>query len=76
MRLQSLNILAGIGFLVSLVSAQDASHWAQIASKAKNGVIKLDSNSYSAMIDNPNKDYSVVVELTAMGTQFKCAPCR
>lgn len=71
MRLLSLALLAGIAL------AEDAAHWSQIASKSPNGVIKLNSESYEAILGGgSDRDYSVVVELTAMGNQFKCQPCQ
>ncbi|KAF8682273.1 Acid phosphatase-like protein [Rhizoctonia solani] len=43
---------------------------------AKNGgVIKLDSELYD-VITAKDREWSVVVQLTAMGDQFKCEPCR
>lgn len=70
MRLSSLALLAGVAL------AQDAAHWAGLAAKSKNGVIKLDSEAYEAILAGPDREYSVVVELTAMGSQFKCQPCQ
>jgi oligosaccharyltransferase complex subunit gamma len=81
MRFSSIPLLA----LAGIAYAQDAAHWAQLASKSKDGVIKLDSASYEAILKGGSgsgsgtgqeRDYSVVVELTAMGSQFKCAPCQ
>ena len=43
---------------------------------AKNGgVIKLDPSLYE-LITGPDREWNAVVQLTAMGDQFKCAPCR
>jgi oligosaccharyltransferase complex subunit gamma len=72
MRLLSLAVLAGLAFAQD---AQDAAHWSQVASQSKNGVIKLDSASYEAILGGSDREYSVVIELTAMGSQFKCQPC-
>lgn len=43
---------------------------------AKNGgVIKLDSSLYD-LITSSDREWSAVVQLTAMGDQFKCEPCK
>jgi oligosaccharyltransferase complex subunit gamma len=79
MRFSSIPFLALTSTLAGLALAQDAAHWAQLASKSKDGIIKLDSASYEALLKGQpgqDRDYSVVVELTAMGSQFKCAPCQ
>jgi oligosaccharyltransferase complex subunit gamma len=79
MRLSSIPLAAFAAASATLAYAQDAAHWASIASKAKDGIIKLDSASYEAILNGgPGKerDYSVLVELTAMGSQFKCQPCQ
>jgi len=42
--------------------------------EANNGVIKLNSAEFEA-ITAADRDWSVVVQLTALGNEFKCAPC-
>ena len=83
MRMRLPNTLALLGAAaaasLALVQAQDAAHWASLASKSKDGIIKLDSASYDAILKGApgqDRDYSVVVELTAMGSQYKCQPCQ
>ncbi|CAE7206315.1 unnamed protein product [Rhizoctonia solani] len=50
---------------------------AKLASLAaqNGGVVKLDAELYDT-ITAKDREWSVVVHLTAMGDQFKCAPCR
>ncbi|KAK1925155.1 hypothetical protein DB88DRAFT_488109 [Papiliotrema laurentii] len=57
-----------------LAIASSAEHWATLASKSKDGVIKLDSQSYDDLL-SADRDYSVSVVLTALPAQFKCQPC-
>lgn len=38
-------------------------------------MIKLDPSLYE-LITGPDREWNAVVQLTAMGDQFKCAPCR
>lgn len=47
---------------------------AELAAK-NGGVIKLDPALYD-VITSPDREWNAVVHLTAMGDQFKCAPCR
>lgn len=47
---------------------------ASLAAK-NNGVVKLDAALYDA-ITASDREWSAVVQLTAMGEQFKCAPCK
>lgn len=58
-----------------LAIASSAEHWATLASKSKDGVIKLDSQSYDDLL-SADRDYSVSVVLTALPAQFKCQPCQ
>ena len=44
-------------------------------SEANNGVINLNSNSYDRFTEG-KRDYGMVVLLTALDSQFNCAPCR
>jgi len=53
----------------------DALKFSALAASSPGGVIKLDSQSFDA-ITAAHRDWSVVVQLTAMGTEFKCAPCK
>ncbi len=52
MRLSSIPIaaLAAAAATATLAYAQDAAHWASIASKAEDGIIKLDSGVYAAIL--------------------------
>ncbi|OCF40625.1 oligosaccharyltransferase complex subunit gamma [Kwoniella heveanensis CBS 569] len=76
MRLTSLISSLSIAFSLALPAAlaADAEHWAALASKAKDGVIKLDSDSYADILAD-DREYSVSVVLTALPAQFKCQPC-
>lgn len=47
---------------------------AELASK-NGGVIKLDPALYE-VITAPDREWNAVVQLTAMGSQFKCGPCQ
>lgn len=44
-------------------------------SKENNGVVKLDSNAYFKYTQG-KRAYGMVVLLTALGSQFRCVPCR
>ena len=57
----------------ALASASD--HWATLAAQSKDGVIKLNSESYDDLLAS-DREYSVSVVLTAMPAQFKCQPCQ
>jgi len=46
------------------------------AAAAKNGgIVKLNTKSFDALI-GANREWSSVVQLTAMGSKFNCKPCR
>lgn len=71
-------------FLASLVTLAlavlpsvlgDQSKWIDLASKSKNGIIKLDSAMYDELLAS-DRDYSALVLLTALAPQFKCQPCQ
>lgn len=74
MRLSSLLGLAGALLPAALAANPGREHWADLASKSKNGIIKLDSESYDDILSG-DRDYGVLVELTALPAQFKCNPC-
>jgi oligosaccharyltransferase complex subunit gamma len=42
---------------------------------ANDGVVKLDSALYD-VITAKDREWSVAVQLTALGKEFKCAPCK
>ncbi|KAF8522288.1 dolichyl-diphosphooligosaccharide-protein glycotransferase [Hysterangium stoloniferum] len=42
---------------------------------ANNGVVKLDDESYN-LLASPDRDWSSVIQLTALGGAFKCPPCK
>lgn len=46
-----------------------------MAAASPDGVIKLDENSWD-LLTSPKREWSAVVQLTALGNTFKCAPCR
>ncbi|OCF55997.1 oligosaccharyltransferase complex subunit gamma [Kwoniella mangroviensis CBS 10435] len=52
----------------------DQEHWAELSSKSKDGIIKLNSQSYHELLAD-DREYSVSVVLTALPAQFKCQPC-
>jgi oligosaccharyltransferase complex subunit gamma len=58
-----------------LALASNIEHWSTLARQSKDGVIKLDSQSYDDLI-SPDREYSVSVVLTALPSQFKCQPCQ
>ncbi|WVQ78613.1 hypothetical protein IAT38_000699 [Cryptococcus sp. DSM 104549] len=61
-------------FLLPLALAADVAHWSTLAARAKDGIIKLDSNSYEEILAL-DREYSVTVLLTALPAQYKCQPC-
>lgn len=74
MRLSSLLGLAGALLPAALAANPGREHWAELAAKSKNGIITLDSESYEDILSG-DRDYGVLVELTALGAQYKCNPC-
>lgn len=44
-------------------------------SKKSDFVVKLNDKSYDDLINNPERDFSVAVTLTAMDERMKCLPC-
>lgn len=42
--------------------------------KKNNGIITLNSESYDDLTDGP-RDFSISIVLTAMASQYNCAPC-
>lgn len=69
--LKSLAVLS-LGLLS--VSAQSTAEDFATLAASHGGVIKLNSKTYDA-ITAPERDWSVVIELTALGTQVSCPPC-
>ncbi|EIW66327.1 hypothetical protein TREMEDRAFT_45798 [Tremella mesenterica DSM 1558] len=61
--------------LIPLALASDIEHWVALAQQSKDGIIKLNSESYEELVGGTDREYSAVVVLTALGTQFKCQPC-
>jgi oligosaccharyltransferase complex subunit gamma len=55
--------------------AANRSKWAQLAATSPDGIIKLDSESYDELLEEP-RDYGVALVLTALPANFNCAPCR
>ena len=60
---------------LAIPALADRSKWVELASKSKNGIIKLDSASYDELL-SADRDYSALVLLTALAPQFKCEPCQ
>jgi len=58
-----------------LALASNIDHWATLARQSKDGVIKLDSQSYDDLLA-ADREYSVSVVLTALPSQYKCQPCQ
>jgi hypothetical protein len=61
--------------LIHLATADDTTRvkFAKLA-QANNGVVKLDSKLHEEIIVT-GRDWSVVVEYTALGKEYGCAPC-
>jgi len=53
----------------------EALRFSALAASSPDGVIKLDSKTFDA-ITTGYREWSVVVQLTALGSEFKCAPCK
>jgi dolichyl-diphosphooligosaccharide---protein glycosyltransferase subunit 3/6 len=62
--------------LVHLAAANDATRakFAKLA-QANHGIVRLDSNLYEEIVA-PGRDWSVVIEYTALGKEFGCSPCQ
>jgi len=70
---------AGLSFslsLIHLVAADDPARvkFAKLA-QANNGIVKLDNQLHNEIIE-AGRDWSVVIEYTAMGKEFACVPCK
>ncbi|KAJ1721660.1 oligosaccharyl transferase subunit ost3/OST6 [Coemansia erecta] len=46
------------------------------ANKDKDGLARLDINLFMKHVVSETKDYSVVVQLTALSPKYKCGPCK
>ncbi|KAG8884694.1 oligosaccharyl transferase subunit ost3/OST6, partial [Tulasnella sp. 403] len=60
--------------LRSFVSAETTREQFVSLAASHGGVIKLNSKTFDA-ITASNRDWSVAVQLTALGPQMKCEPC-
>lgn len=61
--------------LVHSVAADDATRAKFVKlGQANNGIVKLDSKLHDEIIA-PGRDWSVVIEYTALGKEFACVPC-
>jgi oligosaccharyltransferase complex subunit gamma len=67
--------LLALGLAILPAALADRQKWVDLASKSKNGIIKLDSAMYDELLDS-DRDYSALVLLTALAPQFKCQPCQ
>ncbi|KAK8869525.1 hypothetical protein IAR55_000091 [Kwoniella newhampshirensis] len=72
--MRAFTFLTSLLVALPLTLASNAAHWSAIASKSKDGIIKLNSESYEDLLAL-DRDYSVSVLLTALPPQFKCQPC-
>jgi len=67
--------LLALALAIIPAALADRQKWVDLASKSKNGIIKLDSAMYDELLDS-DRDYSALVLLTALAPQFKCQPCQ
>jgi len=67
--------LLALALAILPAALADRQKWVDLASKSKNGIIKLDSAMYDELLDS-DRDYSALVLLTALAPQFKCQPCQ
>lgn len=49
--------------------------FSDLAAKSSGGVIKLDEQLFDALT-SPKRDWSVVVQLTALDKSMRCTPCK
>lgn len=73
-------LLSVIALLQCVVYALAAASDAKIErlsklAKSNQGVVKLNSNTYSQFTEG-KRNYGMVVLLTALDDMFKCVPCR
>lgn len=64
--------------LVPVCLAAVASPYEQLkslASASKDGVIRLDENTFD-LITSPKREWSAVIQLTALSSNMKCTPCK
>ena len=68
-----------ISLLISLilsVTAEDAvSRWSNLAAKSSTNVIRLDDTNFDEIITT-ERNYTVIVALTALAPVYQCALCR
>lgn len=63
-----------LSFAHSVLADDDArAKFAKLA-QSNGGVVKLDSKLHDEIV-KPGRDWSVVIEYTAMGKEFNCVPC-
>ncbi|WVO14155.1 hypothetical protein L204_101786 [Cryptococcus depauperatus] len=72
MRLFPLLSLLGLPLASTAAKVPD---WPSLAAKARDGAIKLNTQSYHDLLAL-DREYSVTILLTALPAQFKCEPCR
>lgn len=68
-------LLAALPFFLHLAAADDAARakFVKLA-QANHGVVRLDSKLHEEIIAS-GRDWSVVIEYTALGKEYGCAPC-
>ncbi|KAJ1965383.1 oligosaccharyl transferase subunit ost3/OST6 [Dipsacomyces acuminosporus] len=75
-----LQILSACGLaalsLTGLASGQSAEQIQKLSSKDADGIAKFDIKSFMQNVVPEGKDYSVVVQLTALAPRYKCEPCK
>ena len=45
-------------------------------SKSSNGVIKLNTKMFNELVMNPNRDFELAIQLTALDDRMQCLPCK
>ncbi|KAJ1735713.1 oligosaccharyl transferase subunit ost3/OST6 [Coemansia sp. Benny D160-2] len=72
-------VLAVLALLLCVgkeASAQSVKTLQKLANKDRDGVAKLDAGQFIKHAVADNKDYSVVVQMTALLPQYKCTACK
>ncbi|KAJ1907139.1 oligosaccharyl transferase subunit ost3/OST6 [Coemansia sp. IMI 209127] len=75
-RLVLLVVLAQLLFFANDATAQSVKTLQKIASKNRDGMAQLDTSLFMKHVVAENKDYSVVVQLTALSPLYKCVACK
>ncbi|KAJ1803639.1 oligosaccharyl transferase subunit ost3/OST6 [Coemansia sp. RSA 2599] len=73
---RALVLFVALAFVASLGHAQSLKTLQKLAARDSDGLAKLDMDTFMKNVVKENKDYSVVLQLTALSPKYKCGPCK